>query len=160
MATTSIPAVKQALCDLFAGAAMTASHKVSVDVTLTGVQVAWGRPKDADMLDEMIVVGDVESEDDTTVSMRKDAQGKVEENYEVAVVVSVRKHGNDPRTVETRMWALVARVETLIRADPTLGGDVAGAGYAVVSSKTQTNYSDSEARVSDCAVAVAVKARI
>lgn len=103
MSAATAPAVKQAMLALFAAAP-----------ALTGVTVTWDGPtKDEDYTGEMIWLGDVEgSEDWATVGgqLRR-------ETYTIGTGVYVEQWGDDPQTVETRLWTVWNAATEALRTD-------------------------------------------
>lgn len=106
MADSTVPAVKAALVTL-------------IDGTTSGVTVTWAAPTDEeDYVAEMIWLGDVEHTDEFGALGGQ----RIDESYEVEIVVQVYQEGDDAQACEERAWVLRAAVVTAIRADLTLGG--------------------------------------
>lgn len=119
---------------------------------LTGIQQEWAHPGPS-IEAESIFLGGVESNDEPATMGNQ----KRDEFYTVEVIVSVQQGGDDAKTIEVRMWALVAEVEQAIRADSTLGAAVLSAQIA---GKTQRPYIGPEERISEAVVRVKCRARI
>jgi hypothetical protein len=111
MAASTVPAAKQALLDMLR--ALPALNAVSV----TSVQ-----PTEAeDLADEMMFFEDpvVRVPEWRTLG---GPSPPLDETYTITVAVRNRVYGDDANAAETRTWALVALIETAIRANLRLGG--------------------------------------
>jgi hypothetical protein len=103
VSAATAPAAKQAILTIFAAAA-----------GLTGVTLSWDQPtKDSDWTGEMIWLGDVNGTEDweTLGAQRR------QETYTVGVGVYVEQWGDDPQTVETRLWTVWNAATEALRND-------------------------------------------
>jgi hypothetical protein len=106
MAVSTVPAAKAALVTL-------------IEAALTGVSVTWSAPTDEeDYVAEMVWLGDVEHTDDWGALGRQ----RIDETYELEIVVQVYQEGDNAQACEERAWVLREGVVTAVRADLTLGG--------------------------------------
>jgi len=145
VATSSIPAVKQALVDLLAARA-----------NLRNVQVTYGAPLPAPAK-EYIWVGDVTGEQTAGA-----LGGQVrDEEYTVQVNMSVVREGNNQRAADTRCFQLLAELEDLLRSNPSLGvAAVLKGGEAELGEFNLEEFVSDTARESRLTAQVAVNARI
>ena len=112
MAST-VPALKAALVSI-----------LTARPALTGVAVSWAGPtRDEDFAasanGEMIFLGETNTTDawqDISPQLRR------QENYRLTVTVWVEQWGDDPQTVEERMFALWDEVKDTLRDDMKPGG--------------------------------------
>jgi hypothetical protein len=85
---------------------------------------------------DYVVIGGTEDPDDEPSSFTQDWNGlgarTKNETGEVTCAVLVGTGGEDVKTARDRALVIVAEVETLIRADPSLGGVLSG-GWCLVS---------------------------
>jgi hypothetical protein len=103
VSASTAPAAKAALLTIFAAAA-----------GLSGVTLSWDQPtKDSDYTGEMIWLGDVQGSENWS---SLGAQRR-EESYTVGLGVYVEQWGDDPQTVETRLWAVWAAATEALRTD-------------------------------------------
>lgn len=120
-----------------------------------GVQVEWAHPgKNIEL--ETVYFGDT-----SPYSQRAAALGKRDrdENYELELIVTVEKRGNDPEAAERRCWELVGGVEAVLRDDPDadLGGTVR---LAQLSTGPVRNFVGDGRRVAECVLSVRVEADV
>lgn len=101
MAASTAPSVKAALLTL-----------LQADAGLTGVQCSYADPGQ-EIVQEAIFYGRTI----TTEQPDSFGQRKQREKYDIEVIVGVTVDGNDPQTVEERCWALVGRLEAVVRAN-------------------------------------------
>jgi len=103
VSAATAPAAKQAMLTVFGAAA-----------GLTGVTLSWDQPtQESDWTGEMIWLGDVEGSEDwgTLGAQRR------QETYTVGVGVYVEQWGDDPQTVETRLWTVWNAATEALRND-------------------------------------------
>jgi len=112
MATSTIPAVKAALV---AG--------LEARPALNSVQVSYGPPL-PNPSREMIWCGIATGQQDWQAMNLKGEQ------YELEVIVSVIREGQDMQAADERCFAIYAELENMLRADRTVGGAVALASVA------------------------------
>lgn len=118
MAASSAPGVKAALLTL-----------LQADAGLTGVGITYAHPGVVTQ-EDIFYNRTIATEQPDTIGQRKQR-----EEYDIEVVVTVARDGNDAKAAEDRCWALVARVENVVRANngangalpAALGTGVAGA---------------------------------
>lgn len=150
MSTSTAPAVKNALLGL-----------MQADANLTGVRIDYADPGD-EIGQEQIFFGRTLGSEQPAPGM---GQRRQEENYEIEVYVYVAADGNDPQAVEDRAYAIVAELETLVRANngPTgaLAAVITGGGWAAMSAapETMTPFTFGGQRVCEALCRVKVKAR-
>lgn len=87
------------------------------------IGVFYGEPSPG-YPDDMIILGDVEQAYDPTQMVGDGGAGWLFENFHQHIEVSVFRSGDDPRAVFKRCFALVTQIEAIVRADPSLGGNV------------------------------------
>jgi hypothetical protein len=115
-------------------------------------------PNDPPVEDDVIVVGDIEQVMEPWQLVGSGGAGWLYEKYSIQIEISVYRGGDDARAVLTQAAALVLQVCTVVRADPSLDGNVlqaypAGAHY-------QSGWSDEGAsgRVTDVDMRIAIEA--
>lgn len=102
MTASTAPAAKQAMLTVWAATA-----------GLNGVTVTWDGPtKDEDYQAEMVWLGDVDGSDDW-----HNLAGARREDYTVGVSVYVEQWGDDPKTLEQRVWAIWNAATDALRTD-------------------------------------------
>lgn len=141
MASSTVPAVKQALVDLLAARA-----------ALAKVQVSYGAPASPGR--ELIWVGDAAG-DQTFAALGVNHR---DEEYTIQVVFSVLREGQDIRAADDRCFDLAAELESLLRANSTLS--VSNVLWTEIGEFTLEEYASDTARESRLTVNVAVRARI
>lgn len=112
---STVPAAKQALYTAIV--TEIADPEVLVSYDITGV----------DLPDDIVVVGNVERQVRPSSYVGSGGQFWLEEEYEIAVGVSVFRGGAGVETasaVDVRFWQLISIIEAAIRVDPSLGGIV------------------------------------
>lgn len=97
------------------------------DPDLDGVVVEWGIPAEPHPNREAVYIGDAQ---DVTREWAQIGQYRIDESYNLHVLVEVYREGTDEQGTEERMWEIVARVERAVVADLTLAGVLAGPGHA------------------------------
>jgi hypothetical protein len=75
---------------------------------LAGVLVEWGVPMEVPAIRERVYVDDATNVDRQWVAL---GQNRLDEQYDLQVIVEVYQEGDDRRATELRMWAVVAEVE-------------------------------------------------
>lgn len=75
---------------------------------LAGVLVEWGVPMEVPANRERVYVDDATNVDRQWVAL---GQNRLDEQYDLQVIVEVFQEGDDRRATELRMWAIVAEVE-------------------------------------------------
>lgn len=109
MAYSTIPAAKSALLTTLGARA-----------GLTGVLLAWGVPMDEPSANrERVYIGDAVNVQRTWAQL---GRYRIDEDYALHIFVEVYQEGDDQRTCEERMWAIVAEVEQAAVVDITLTG--------------------------------------
>lgn len=87
----------------------------------TTPKVSWGDPgSPTDKALERIYQGDIT----VTGELRKLGMRRVEETFDLVVVVDVFKYGNDEQATEARAWQLRDEVVGVLMANRNLGGTV------------------------------------
>lgn len=126
----------------------------------TAVLVSYG-PPGPNQPDDMIIVGtDIGAEEVPYQMVGSGQAGWLDETYDVTIVVSVFRGGDNGRTVLERAYALAAFVATVIRTDPSLGGAVIVAHpMAVVSSEIGWDP-DHKGRSVDLNITIHCRARL
>lgn len=146
MATSTVPRAKAGILTLIAARA-----------AISTVGQSWAHPGEL-IQDEAIFLGDTRFNSERTVSL-KPAPNTQDEEYVIPVVVSVRQEGDAAQTCEERMWTIVGEVETAIRNDKSLNA-ASGVLWGQVVGKEPRNFIESQGRVSECVIDVAVRSRI
>ncbi len=83
--------------------------------------IAWGSPtQDEDITLDAIYFGGVEITDDFRVL----GATRTDEQYNLTIVVDVRRYGDDEQATEQRAWQLHDEVLTMLRANMTLSGAI------------------------------------
>lgn len=146
----SIPVVKGALLTL-----------LQARSGLANVQVEWAWPGANKIANESVFF------EDAKLDERSDqlGNGTRREDYTLPVYVCVKQKGNDPQTVETRAWALVAEIEAQLKppnnADLGLGPSDGVKSLTVqVSGHEPHSYVQDEGWSCEIRVTLAVSARI
>ena len=106
MAYSTIPAAKDKLL-----AALVAR------TGLSGVLLAWGVPTTEPEDRERVYVDDATNVEREWAQL---GQFRIDESYSLKIHVEVYQRGDDRRTCEERMWAIVAEVEQAAVLDITL----------------------------------------
>jgi hypothetical protein len=147
MAASTAPSVKAALLTL-----------LRADVSLSGVQIEYADPG-AEIQQESVFYGrTIETEKPDSLGQRKQR-----ESYDLEIYVYTAQDGNDPQTCEERGWALVARLETVVRANNGNNGALSAAltnaaGWVVMGSVEMTPFTHSGQRVCEALCRVHVEA--
>ena len=110
--------------------------------------------------DDMVIIGNVSNrKTEPAQIMGNLGAGSIFETYEMRVVVSVYRGGPDQIAPFDRAWALAGVVESVVRADPTLGG-VAIVGKPVRSQDASSWDTDHHGRVVEVEIMISVTAQI
>jgi hypothetical protein len=104
--TSTVPTAKAALVSL-------------IGTALSGVQVTYGRPSDAELDRECVWVGDVTGRQQ--VPTMKAGRKARHETYSVEVVAWVAMDRGLVSDAEARAFVLLGSVEDVVANDPTLG---------------------------------------
>lgn len=141
MAASTAPSVKASLLAL-----------LRADSGLTGVRMDYADPG-AEVGQEQLYYGRTLQTEHPGAGM---GQRKQTELYEIEVYIGVAQDGDDAQTVEERCWALVARLETVVRANNGPQGALSvalnpAAGWVVMGAIEMVPFADNGQR---CAVAV------
>lgn len=112
MAASTAPTVKAALLTL-----------LRADTGLAGVQIDYADPGSEIGQEEIMFGRTVQTEHAAVLPPTR----KQDETYDLEIWVYVANDGNDPQTVEERCWAIVARLETVVRANAGPTGALAAA---------------------------------
>lgn len=120
MSASSAPSAKAALLTL-----------LQADADLDGVQIKYAfdgptRAQESIWFERVIL-------DEEAAALGKQRR---DERYRIEVFVHVARDGNNAQACEERSWALAARVEEVVRANPTLSNSVSG--WAVCAGAEQT----------------------
>jgi len=91
------------------------------------VQVSDGRPPTGELRPECVYVADADGRD--TVPVHKSGRKEREEDYQLAVIVSVHLDQGTVAQAKARAFELLAAVEDVLADDPSLG-DVDGLIHA------------------------------
>lgn len=75
---------------------------------LSGVLVEWGLPMEVPANRERVYVDDATNVNREWIAL---GQARLDESYDLQVIVEVFQEGDDRRACELRMWAIVAEVE-------------------------------------------------
>lgn len=111
MAASTAPNVKAELMTL-----------LQADSGLAGVQVSYADPGQEAAQEAIFYGRTIQSEQPNSLGQRKQM-----ERYDIEVYVGVTLDGNDAQSCEERCWALVARVETVVRANNGVSGGLSSA---------------------------------
>jgi hypothetical protein len=133
MSVPRFGAVIDALLDL--------ARTTSAQAVYDGPVVVTSTPTD------YLVIGGTEDPDDEPSSFDQDwnglgARGKIEQG-EITCAVLVGTGGEDVKAARDRALEVIDEVETLVRADPSLGGVLSG-GWCQVSSGRHTQRLNSQ----------------
>lgn len=85
--------------------------------------VYYGAP-DPGYPDDFIVIGDTEQTLTPVQMVGSGGAGWLFESYHQDIEVSVFRGGDTPKVVFERAAQIVAQIETVVRGDPSLGGNV------------------------------------
>jgi hypothetical protein len=127
---------------------------------LTGVQCEWAHPGTGLQQEAIFFRGVIVDEVAGALG-----QQRRNESYILETVVSVAQDGDEAQACETRMWALVAAVENVLRPPLGPGGAVsANLGgavnlWAVVERIEQTPYVEQGQRVSEAVMGIRCQSR-
>lgn len=129
MGASTAPAVKAALLTL-----------LQADGALSGVQIVYSHPGATVQKEAIYFEGTHGQEEPATLGTRKQL-----ETYDIEVAVGVVTDGDQAQAGEERCWALVARLESIVRAQGGLpAGPVSlampGGGFAVMGGTEMTPY--------------------
>lgn len=109
---STIPAAKQALDTLLRAHTWPA----------TPPAIRWGAPtKEEEAAFELVYQADAEPREDEYLVL---GGLRVDENYELVVVVDVHQYGNDEQATELRAWQLADQVIGIVDEHNTLSGAV------------------------------------
>lgn len=87
----------------------------------TTPDIAWGSPtENEDVTLDAIYFGGTEIED----TFRLLGASRSDEEYDLLLVVDVRRYGDDEQATEKRAWDLHDEIVTLLRANMTLSGTI------------------------------------
>lgn len=111
MAASTAPSIKAALLSL-----------LRADSGLSGVQCSYADPGQEVAQEAIFFARTLQTEQPDSFGQRKQ-----KEQYDIEVVVGVTMDGNDPEACEERCWALVARLETIVRANNGVSGSLSAA---------------------------------
>lgn len=84
-------------------------------------RIAWGQPTESEDTAntwEILYLADVEVADDFVTL----GATRLDETFNLRVVIDIRRYGDDEQATEQRAWALRDEIVGLLRTDPTLGG--------------------------------------
>jgi hypothetical protein len=129
MAASTAPQIKAALLTL-----------LRADSGLSGVQCEYSDPGDAIQQESLFYGRTIESEQPSSYGQRKQR-----ESYDIELYIYVATDSNDPQTCEERCWALIARLETVVRANNSNTGALStamtnGAGWVAMAGITTTPF--------------------
>jgi hypothetical protein len=110
VAASTAPTVKAALLTL-----------LRADSGLAGVQMDYGDPGPEIGQEQLMFGRTIQTEQDATLP----PQRKSDENYDIEVYIYVAGDGNDAQACEERCWALVARLETVVKSNAGPNGALA-----------------------------------
>jgi hypothetical protein len=134
-------------------------NQITTAVNDTTVLVSYG-PPGPNQPDDLVAVGTSVTRETVPYQMVGSGQaGWLDEHYDIDIVVSVYRGGDNGRTVLERAAALVDTVVSVVRTDPSLGGAVVVA-HPSVSSWVPSYDLDHKGRVVDVTVIVSCRARI
>lgn len=148
MSASTAPSVKASLLTL-----------LRADAALAGVQMSYADPG-AEIQQEALFYGrTIQSEKPATIGQRSQR-----EQYDLEVYIFVAQDGNDPQACEERGWALVARLENVVRANNGPQGALSnaltpGAGWVVMGAVEMTPFMHSGQRVVEALCKVHVEAK-
>lgn len=131
-----------------------------MQVSLAGpdLQVFYSEPGPG-YPDDVVYLGDTEQQEVPTQMVGSGGAGWLFELYHQVVEVDVYRGGDDPQTVYERAAALVAQIEALVRADPSLGGRVITAMPA--GTHYESGWEESHmGRITHATMRITVEARI
>lgn len=148
MASSTAPSVKAALLTL-----------LRADSGLSGVQCNYADPG-AEIAQESLFYGRT-LQTEIPASMGQRAQ---REHYDIEIFIYVAVDSNDPQTCEERCWALVARLENVVRANNGSTGALSNAlnpaaGWVVMGGIEMTPFQHAGQRVTEALCKVHVEAR-
>lgn len=110
MAGSTAPACKSAVLTI-----------LDADAALDTVDLRWAPPtenEDFSQVNEAIFFGDTEILDDNWSSLGKyTGMGRRKETYRLTITAWVAQFGDEPRTVEERVWAIWADITEALRTD-------------------------------------------
>lgn len=129
-------------------------------VTDPDVLVSYG-PPGPNQPDDIIAVGtDIGAEEVPYQMVSGGGAGWLDETYDINIVVSVFRGGDEPRAVLERAYALADIVATVVRGDPSLGGAVVLAHPAGVAASTVGWDGDGKGRIVDLNITIRCRARL
>lgn len=132
---------------------------ITTAVNDPAVLVTYG-PPGPNQPDDIIAVGTSVATETTPYQMVGSGQaGWLDERYDVVVVVSVYRGGDNGRTVLERAAVLTDMVVAVVRTDPSLGGAVIVAHPSVASFEPSFD-AEHKGRVVDATVTISCHARI
>lgn len=108
---------------------------------------------------DIIAIGNVKRKTELFQMIGDMGAGAVLETYELRVIVSVFRGGPDQSWPFSRAWALASVVESVIRADPTCGGNVIQA-HPKDSQDISSWAEDRKGRTVEVEIMIAVTAQI
>lgn len=117
---SGVPTARAALLNLIA-----ANSTINADST---IRVIFDEPNAGDVMgNDLISVGRVTQRERPYGMVGSGGAGWLMEDFDVEVIVSIFRAGDQAQTVFERAWTLVNAVRTAVRTDPTLSGTVAQA---------------------------------
>lgn len=147
MGASTAPTVKATLLTL-----------LRADTALSGVQIDWSDPGQAIGQEELFYGRTIETEEPSPGM----GQRRQREKYYLEVYIYVAADGDDPQTIETRCWALVAELENTIRANNmaqgALGTALVPGGWVVMGATEMTPFVSGGQRVAEALCRVNVEA--
>jgi len=149
LGTTTVPAAKAYLFTLL-------SAQLAGDGR-TSLKVFYDDPG-TDILDDIIVVGKMANRVSKPYTMRGSmtGRGSMWETYDLEVVVSCYRGGDQPQHVYERAWLLATQIESAVRADPSLGGLVTLA-FPAHSSDDPKEESEQMGRLVDITLGITIE---
>lgn len=120
---------------------------------LQDVQVEWAHPGKG-IQRETIYLGDTLPYEQSAKTLGNQHR---EETYELEVVVTVERAGNDPEAAERRVWELLFELAAVLREDAELGGAVRVAQYRA---SPVRNFVGAQKRVAESVARVTVTAEV
>ena len=128
-----------------------------LDTAISGqnVKVYYAEPGPG-FPDDVIWLGDTEQTYDPTQMVGSGGQGWLYEAYHQIVEVSVFRGGDTPQAVFERACQIVAQIEAVVRADPSLGGLVTTA-YPAGSNYESDWSADHMGRITEAQVRIQIQ---
>lgn len=134
-------------------------NNITTAVNDTAVLVSYG-PPGTNQPDDLIAVGTSVARETVAYQMVGSGQaGWLNERYDLDIIVSVFRGGDNGQTVLERAAVLTDVVVAVIRTDPSLGGAVTVA-HPSVSSYVPSYDQEHKGRLVDVTITVSCSARI